>query len=121
MPYETFDIDLREGKAREDAFVHVFLRSRVEHKRDHKYAQTGNLAIEYEQVCSDGETRPSGIACTEADYWATEFLDSLWLVVPTPKVKDLARLAIKQGHHKWIGDGKNHHNALVPIQWFFQS
>ena len=56
VPYETFDIDLREGKAREDAFVHVFLQSKVEHKHDKQARFTGNLAVEMEQVCSDGET-----------------------------------------------------------------
>ena len=118
-PYETFDIDLREGKAREDAFVHVLLRSRIEHKRDHKFAETGNLAIEYQQRYPDGEVAPSGIAISEAGAWAFEFLENSWLVVPTEAVKVLARRAIKDGQHAWIGDGKNHHTALIPIEWFF--
>lgn len=120
VPYETFDIDLRKGKAREDAFVHTLLRSQVEHKRDYLYAKTGNIAIEYKQVCSDGKTRLSGIGSTKADRWAIEFLDDCWLIVPTEKVKSLTRRAIKEGRHKWIGDGKNHHNALIPIGWFLE-
>ena len=119
-PYETFDIDLREGKAREDAFVHVLLRSRVEHKRDFKYATTGNIAVEYEQKARDGNKVLSGISITEAGSWAVEFLENRWLVVPTETVKALARRAIKNGKHKWIGDGNNHHNALIPIDWFTQ-
>ena len=121
MAYETFDIDLREGKAREDAFVHVLLRSRVEHKRDKKAARTGNLALEYEQRCSDGVVRPSGIMATEAQFWAHEYASECWLVLPTETVKAITRRAIEAGKTAWIGDGKNHHNALVPIQWFVQS
>ena len=120
-PYETFDIDLRDGKAREEAFVHVLLRSRVEHKRDHKCDRTGNLAVEYEQKCRDGEIRPSGISITEAAYHAFEFLENRWLLVPTEDVKVLARRAITERRHSWIGDGSNHHNALVPIKWFLST
>ena len=118
VPYETFDIDLREGKAREDAFVHTFLRSRVEHKRDKKAARTGNIAIEFEQIGTDGEIRPSGVSITTAETIATEYAPENWLVNPTEDYKALARRAIREGKHKWIGDGKNHHTALVPIEWF---
>lgn len=117
MAYETFDIDLREGKAREDAFVHVFLRSRVEHKRDKKAALTGNLAIEVEQICSDGIRRPSGVMSTTAEKWAIEFFPECWVIMPTEFIRRLAQRAIEDGRDRWIGDGNNHRNALVPIGW----
>jgi hypothetical protein len=117
-PYQTFDIDLREGEAREDAFVHVLLRSRVEHKRDKKAIHTGNIAIEIEQKCSDGVRRPSGIMATEALFWAIEFCAECWLLMPTEYVRTLAEQAIAEGKGKWIGDENNHFNALVPIGWF---
>ena len=116
--YPNFDKDLREGQAREDAFVHVLLRSRVEHKRDRKCADTGNVAIEYEQRCRDGEIRPSGISITKAHRYAIEFFSERWLIVPVEDVKELARRAIREGRDRWIGDEGNHHNALVPIDWF---
>jgi hypothetical protein len=116
-PYETFDIDLREGKAREDAFVYVFLKARVEHKRDKKAARTGNVAVEY-RTRKSGQKIPSGVSITEADFWAVEYDEECWLMVPTSHVKRLARLAIEQGRTQWIGDGGNHQNALVPIEWF---
>lgn len=118
--YPNFDKDLREGKAREDAFVHVLLRSTVEHKRDHKCVQTGNIAIEYEQRCRDGEIRPSGIGATKAERYAIEYARERWMVLPTEDVKRLARRAIKDGRHRWIGDENNHHNALVPFGWFLE-
>ena len=118
IPYETFDIDLREGKAREDAFVHILLRSRVEHKHDKKARRTGNIAIEFEQRSSDGEIWPSGVSITTAEYQATEYAPACWLLTPTEDYKALARRAIREGKHRWVGDGENHHNALVPIEWF---
>ena len=117
-PYETFDIDLRDGKARENAFVHVLLQSRVEHKRDKLAAKTGNIAVELEQVCSDGVKRPSGVMSTTAEYFAFEYYPEFWFIVPTKFVKNLARRAVEVGKAAWIGNDNNHYNALVPIEWF---
>jgi hypothetical protein len=117
-PYETFDIDLREGQAREDAFVHVLLRCQVEHKRDKKAGRTGNLAVELKQRCSDGVVRPSGVMATTAERWAVEYAPECWLVLPVESVRARAELADRRGMARWIGDGENHYNALVPIDWF---
>jgi hypothetical protein len=27
---------------------------------------------------------------------------------------------MQQDRHRWIGDGQNHLNVLVPIDWFFR-
>ena len=113
-----FDKDLRFGEAREDAFVHVLLKSKVEHKTDRKCPETGNIAIEFEQRCRDGEIRPSGIAITKAARYAIEYAPDRWLILPTEELKEIARQALKAGRHRWIGDGNNHHNALVPFGWF---
>ncbi len=107
-----FDIDLRDGQAREDAFVHVFLKARVEHKSDEKCRYTGNLFVEYEQ-----HGRPSGIAVTEADWWATEFDDDSWVIIPTERMKELARRAVQEGRAAAGGDDDNYKGALVPIEW----
>lgn len=119
MTYEPgFDKCLREGEAREDAFVDVLLRSKVEHKSDRASRKTGNIAIEYQQRCRDGVLRGSGITITQAGRYAVEFDDDCWLLLPTERVKDLARRAIREGRHRWIGDGNNHHNALIPFEDF---
>lgn len=117
-PYETFDIDLRHGEAREEAFVHVLLRSRVEHKRDKKAFSTGNVAVEIKQKCSDGIVRPSGIMATTAEFWAVEYFQECWLILPTEYVRSLADAAIAEEKAAWIGDGDNHFNALIPLGWF---
>ncbi len=120
MPYETFDIDLRDGKAREDAFVHVMLRSKVEHKRDKKAARTGNIAIEIAQTLRNGDTVDSGVMVTTAEFFAVEFFPECWVILPVEYVRKLARLGAQQGRNHWIGDGNNHLNVLVPIEWFFR-
>ena len=117
MPYETFDIDLREGKAREDAFVHTMLRSRVEHKRDKKAWRTGNVALEMKQRCRDGSIQPSGVY-KESDTFAVEFAPECWVLLPTEYARSLAEKAEREGKCVWIGDGGNHYNALVPLEWF---
>jgi hypothetical protein len=119
MTYKPeFDKDLRFGEAREDAFINVLLRARVEHKSDRKCCETGNIAVEFEQRCRDGVVRPSGIALTKAERWAVEFDSECWLILPTNVVKAIAREAYDAGQHRWIGDGNNHHNVLVPIERF---
>lgn len=120
MAYETFDIDLREGQAREDAFVHVFLRSKVEHKRDKKAARTGRVAIEIAQTLRTGETVDSGVMVTTAGYFAIEFAPECWIVLPTEYVRRLARLGAQQDRKLWCGDGDNHLNVLIPIEWLVQ-
>jgi hypothetical protein len=109
---EGFDIDLRHGLAREDALVDVFLKAKVEHKCDEKARRTGNLFIEYRQ-----KGRPSGIAVTAADWWAFEFDDETWLIVPTEKLKRLARLAYQQNRRAKGGDNNLYEGVLLPTEW----
>lgn len=109
---EGFDIDLRHGEAREDALVHVFLKARVEHKCDGKAKKTGNLFVEYRQ-----KGRPSGIAVTTAEWWAFEFDDATWLIVPTQKLKHLARRAYQEGRVTQGGDHNHYDGVLLPLDW----
>lgn len=81
-----FDIDLAYGTSREDAFRHVLNGATVEVKSDRECRRTGNLFIEYRQ-----KGRPSGIAVTTADYWAFEYDDDCWLVVPIERLRSVAR------------------------------
>jgi len=127
MSGSAFDKDLREGEAREDAFVHVLLGSRVEHKRDKRCTEwtagkkpTGNLCIEYLQSDGNGGTKPSGIAVTKAARYAFEYRRDEWLIVSVERVKQLARRAITDGLTRETGDNGNI-SALVPIAWFFEA
>lgn len=126
MSGSAFDKDLRAGEAREDAFVHVLLRSRVEHKRDKRCTEwtdgkppTGNVCIEYQQSDGKGGKKPSGIAVSQAGSWAIEYRAEHWMLVPIETVKQLARRAINEGKKRDTGDNGNV-SALVPIGWFFE-
>jgi hypothetical protein len=117
-----FDLDLRDGQAREDAFSALLADwPHIEHKRDETGERTGNVAIEYETSTrphGGGTKRPSGIATTESKWWCVEYLEDHRLFLPTATVKALARAAIPLGLHRWVGDNDRFHCALVPRAWF---
>ncbi len=125
-PYETCDMDLRAGKsrdlqygkAREDAFVSVMLRGKVEHKRDRLAYRTGNLAIEFEQRCRDEVVRKSGFLANDAEVAAIEYAPECWLLVPIECVRAMIRHGKETGHDVWGGDNNNAHLILAPWAWF---
>lgn len=106
-----FDIDLRDGRAAEDALVHVFLQCKVEVKRDERAATSGNLFVEYRQ-----KGRRSGIATTTADWWAF-VVEGRWHLVPTWQLIRLCRRAYKDGRHTKGGDYNLYEGVLLPIIW----
>jgi hypothetical protein len=118
---EGFDRDLLFGQAREDAFMRVFLGGScyLEHKSDQKARDTGCLFIEFEtsaQPQGMGAKRPSGVGATESQYWAHEFNDGCWIIVPT----DLIKALIARLHPRalvWAGDYNRFHGALLPWRW----
>lgn len=105
-----FDICLKYGECREQAFARLILSARVEIKSDKKQQDTGYLFIEYRQ-CG----RPSGIAVTQAEFWAFEYLPERWLIIPTNELKAIAtRIYAAKGNRKKGGDNNNE-GVLVPI------
>jgi hypothetical protein len=112
---EGFDKDLAFGESRESAFVQAITRARVEVKSDQKARSTGNVFIEYRQ-----KGRPSGIATSEAEWWAIEVDDDVFITVRRSKLKALARQAIATGKHTAGGDFDEYDGALVPVVWLVQ-
>jgi hypothetical protein len=115
-----FDIDLLDGKAREDAFAHVITWGRFEHKRDYAASTTGNIAVEFERKKVDGSLEPSGISVTQADWWSVEFDHNAWVLLSVVRVKRLADRAVEERRVRWGGDGKRAHLALVPLGWWVE-
>jgi hypothetical protein len=109
-----FDIDLRDGEAKEDAFKTILNGTTVEVKSDKKCRTTGNLFVEYRQ-----QGRPSGIAVTTADYWAFEYDDDCWLLLPTKKLKAIARMVSIHHRNNRVkgGDYNEYDGVLIPINW----
>jgi hypothetical protein len=86
-----FDIDLKRGKVGEDktlGIIDAINESRIEVKTDYGVWKTGNLYIEYEKQNRQGDWVPSGIASTEADYWAFAFKDGA-IFVETSRLREL--------------------------------
>lgn len=119
-----FDFELRRGQAREKALAKVLLEGkgevvRIEHKRDHKARRTGRLFVEYRQP-----TGASGIARTEetADWWAFEFLNNVWLILPREHLIDVATRVYhtRPDLRKSGGDYDNYQGVCVPLALFLQ-
>jgi hypothetical protein len=109
---EGFDLDLKYGQSREEALSTLLRGGKtVEVKSDGKCRRTGNLFVEFRQ-----KGRPSGLAVTTADYWAFEYDDDQWLIVPTAKLKAVAAVYYKQGKTALGGDGNKYEGVLVPIK-----
>ena len=86
-----YDVDLPGGEEWEGLFKNIVAAGKVENKRDKIAFRTGNVFIEYQ--CRG---RPSGLATTEADWWAIglEGVDGdveVAILVSVPWLKDTCR------------------------------
>jgi len=105
-----FDLDLRYGVDRENAFGDILAGSSVEVKSDRKAATTGNFFLEFRQ-----HGRNSGIAVTKADFWAIEFARNCWIIIPTETLKAVGRQVYKRRGFVKGGDGNNFDGVLVSL------
>ena len=80
----SFDLDFSFGREGEELVEQLLTKGkRVEVKRDRKWQDTGNVYIE--TACfftKKNEWAPSGLAVTEAEYWAF-VLKKTVLMLPT--------------------------------------
>lgn len=94
-----FDFDVRRGKIGED-YVGTILESltngSVEVKTDYGTNKTGNVYVEYEQQGRDGIWRGSGLATTQAEFWAFAFKNGA-IFVRTEELKRICRTLHAQG------------------------
>lgn len=83
----SFDLDFRYGYAGEQLVEELLTNGKtVEVKRDRRWHETGNLYIEVECWYNSTQSwQSSGIAVTEADYWAFVLEESV-LMIPTINV-----------------------------------
>ncbi len=83
----SFDLDFRYGYAGEQLVEELLTNGKtVEVKRDRRWHETGNLYIEVECWYNSTQSwQASGIAVTEADYWAFVLEESV-LIIPTLNV-----------------------------------
>jgi hypothetical protein len=108
---KNFDIDIEYGRQGENYLLDILETKRIEVKTDRIAHITGNVAVEYRY-----KGRPSGIATTEADYWSFLLYDMTTIImVPTDKLKSIARAKYKQDQITLGGDENASEMILIPI------
>lgn len=114
-----FDADLRDGKAAEWAFVHLFLQARVEVKSDEVACRTRRVFVEYKQRFQGEQTwRPSGIAVTEAHSWAFQVNPGVWVFLPLDRLRAVfLRLWRERPELRKLGGDQNRFKGLtIPVE-----
>ena len=115
MEYNNdFKFDLSRGKIGEEHLAKILEDKTLEVKTDSWIARTQNIAVEYES-----RGKPSGIATTEADYWAFVFdggyNKEVILIMDTERLKKIARDYYARGSTKKMGDNNTSVAVLIPL------
>lgn len=110
---KNFDIDLRYGNIGEELVLSLLNGGqKIEVKTDRMAHKTGNIAIEFQ--CRG---RLSGIATSEADYWAFVLNDNKFILfIKTDILRAIARLYYEKGFIKKGGDDKASDMILIPLK-----
>lgn len=110
MDYNSdFAYDLAIGQGEEVWLGDLLRGAKIEVKRDFKSSKTGNIFVEYE--CRG---KPSGIATTEADYWAFILNGERVVILPTEFLKDLCRYYYEEQKVAKGGDNNASMGVLIP-------
>lgn len=109
-----FDINLLEGKVSENELFDIL--KTVEVKKDYKAHRTGNIAVEFES-----RGKPSGIATTEAEWWAfilvnKDFEDEIIIMFKTETLADACRKYINTDRDIYGGDDDTSRMILLPLK-----
>lgn len=107
-----FDLDLEYGTEGENKVLSILNGAKkVEVKSDKIAYFSRRIAVEYEF-----SGKPSGIATTEADYWAFLIEQTGTVIfIPTDKLKQLCRHCYKLGYILEGGDYNASKMVYVPI------
>jgi len=109
----NFDIDLRYGNEGEQLVLQLLNGGKkIEVKTDRMAHKTGNVAIEFK--CRG---RLSGIATSEADYWALVLKNNeLIIFIRTEILRAICRPFYLQGYVKNGGDDKASEMIIIPLK-----
>jgi len=114
-----FKYDLEVGKEGEDIIANMLEGDKVEVKSeqtkiDKNWSISGNCYVEYES-----RDKKSGLSHTKSKYWAVNFMDNkthcFTIILPTIKMKEIARKYYKQHRVAAGGDENTSKGVLVPI------
>lgn len=113
---DTFAYDLAIGQAEEVWLSEVLAGAKMEIKRDFLAHRTGNIYVEYH--CWG---KPSGIAITQADFWAFILNGQRVIIAPTDFLKQICRDAYADGRGGIRGgDSMASLGVLVKTEEFFK-
>jgi len=111
MDYNSdFRHDLEVGQVSEKALAEIFENKKVEVKRDLMALETGNLFIEFES-----RGNPSGIATSEADYWAFD-IEGVFIIIAKDKLTDIIAPLVGTTAERKGGDNNTSVGVLLPIE-----
>lgn len=87
-----FDLDLRDGESAENRLLDIIQSGNglVEVKSDKQAQRTGNIFVELEY-----RGQPSGLTSTEAEWWAYEVDEDVFVLMKTERLRKLARVRRK--------------------------
>lgn len=121
MNYNSdFKFDLQVGQIAEREIADIFSGKKIEVKTDYMAQETGNVAIEFQS-----RGKPSGIAVTEADYYAYCLphanFQNIIIFMEINELKRIAREYWSKGNIKKMGDENTSVSVLIPLKKLFEN
>ena len=110
-PCGDFRWDLEVGQIAERWLGGILNSNTIEVKRDFAASRTGNVFVEFS--CRD---KPSGIATTLATHWAFVLDDETVVLLPTEKLKVIAREAYRKRGTFRGGDSNASLGVLIRVE-----
>lgn len=111
MDYNNdFRYDLQLGQIHERWLGEVLTNASIEVKRDYVAAQTGRVFVEFE---SRGNA--SGLATSEAEYWAFVLSGHRVAILPTERLREICRAKFRAGKVVRGGDNNTSRGVLVEL------
>jgi hypothetical protein len=108
-----FEDDLNYNAGRRLAFQNLPLGA-IEVHSDRKARYSGQFFVEV--ACRD---KPSGLATSTAPLWAIELHDGAWAVIPTARLREVARQQQALRGTVRGGDGNAAEGVLIPLASLF--
>ena len=112
MEYNSdFKWDLKVGQLHEEWLGDLLQSKTIEVKRDFMASRTGRVFVEF--FCRN---KPSGIATTQAKFWAFILDDETVVLLPVKKLLALAFEAEEKGNVVYGGDNNLSVGALIELE-----
>ena len=111
MEYNNdFKYDLKVGNMGEHELANILQNKTIEVKTDLLTHKTGNVFIEYQS-----RNKPSGIATSQADYYAIIVKDTKIILKPASELKAIARKYLNTKRDVLGGDSNTSKGILLPV------